>query len=130
MATQKKFTVNDGFVRGTEAGVSVTIGAVAHIKVSIKVQAKTVSDVYSQLVKEKSQFSEKTWEEIQKAHAKGGVNFFFDLFDIFAGGSYDWSSKKTTKDIKTSKEAQAISKAFHDSDTSEVSCMIKTNIFL
>lgn len=128
MATEKKFTVNDGFVRGTEAGVYATIGAVVHAQVSMKVQARTASDVYSQLVKQKSQFSDKTWEKIEKAHVKGEIVFFYDLFDILAGGHYDWKNKKTTKEIIQSNESQAISKAFHDSVTSEVSCMIKTII--
>lgn len=121
MAKYEKVTASNGFVRGTEAGVYVTYGAVAHLKVSIKVHAKTVSNVFSQLVKEKSHFSKHTWDEIQSAHAEGHINFFYGLLNIMAGGSYDWSQRKTTEDIKSDKEAQAVKKAFLDSDTSDVS---------
>ena len=121
MATYGKITVSNGFVRGTKAGVYVTAGAVAEVKVSIEVTAKTVSHVFSQLVKEKSQFSEHNWDQIQSAHGEGKLTFFYKLFDIMAGGKYDWTEKKTTKDIKASKEAEAVKKAFLDSDTSKVS---------
>ena len=40
MAKYYKLRVNDGFTQGTEAGVSVTIGATATLKASIKVRAK------------------------------------------------------------------------------------------
>ena len=121
MAKYYKLTVNDGFVRGTEAGVSVTIGATATLKASIKVHAKTISDVYNQLVIEKSQFSEETWDKIERYHVGGSVSFFYGLFDLMAGGSYDYSDRETKTDIQQSKESQTIAQSFHDSDTSDVS---------
>ena len=121
MAEYTKLTVNDGFVRRTEAGVSVTIRATVHMQVSLEVTAKTVSNVYNTLEKEKSQFSEETWEKIEKAHVGGGLNFFYGLFDLSVGGSYNYTNKKTSKDIQQSKEAQKIAQALHDTDTSQVS---------
>ena len=120
MTNYYKLRVDNGFVRGTNAGVSVTIGATANLKVSMKVHAKTVSDVYNQLETEKSQFSEQTWEKIQKLHVGGSISFFYGLFDLMAGANYDYSNKETNTNIKQSKESQLISQAFHDSDTSDV----------
>ena len=121
MAKYYKLRVNDGFVRGTEAGVSVTIGTTATLKASIKVHAKTISDVYNQLVTEKTQFSAETWDKIERYHVGGSVSFFYGLFDLMAGASYDYSDRETKTDIQQSKESQAIARAFHDSDTSDVS---------
>ena len=90
MATYNKLTVNNGFVRGTEAGASVTIGAHVKLTVQMKVHAKTVSDVYNQLTKVKSSFSSETWEKIQQSHVGGGASFFFGIFDLMAGGSKDY----------------------------------------
>ena len=120
MANYNRLCVNNGFVRAG-ACVSVTIGATATLNVSIKVHAKTISDVYNQLVKEKAQFSSETWEKIQRFHVGGSVNFFYGLFDSMAGASYDYSDRETKTDIQQSKESQAIAQAFHDSDTSDVS---------
>ena len=84
MGTYSKVTVNNGFVRGTQAGASVTIGASVKLTVRMQVQAKTVSDVYTQISKVKSKFSADTWEKIEQSHVGGGLSFFFGLFDLVA----------------------------------------------
>lgn len=53
MATYKHIKVQNGFVRGTQTGVSVTVGASATLAVSMHVKAKTIFNVYESLKKEK-----------------------------------------------------------------------------
>ena len=49
MASITEQTVNDGFMRGVDAGVSVQIGTKAQLRVSITIKAKTVSNVFKEL---------------------------------------------------------------------------------
>ena len=124
MAKYHKLRVNHDFVRGAEARVSVTVGATADMKVSMKVHAKTVSDVYNKLSIEKSNLSTQTWEKIKDLHVGGTMKFFFGLFDLIAGDNHDYSNTETNTIIQQNSEAQAISKAFNDADTSDVSWYI------
>ena len=121
MASYRKVRIENGYVKGTEVGVSVTIGASVKLDVDMHVRAQTVTSVYSQLEKHKHQFSEKSWEKIEKAHVGGGLSFFFGVFDLMLGGSYNYQNKTTEKDIKRTDEAQHIARAIRDAVSSEVS---------
>lgn len=79
MAEFKKQEIYDGFMRGTKVGVSVQIGTSTTIFVSMKIKAKTVSNVFNELSKHKSDFHEDTWTKIEKAHAEGSASFFLRL---------------------------------------------------
>ena len=46
MTTYSKQTVNDGFMRGVDAGVSVQKGTKARLHIEMTMKAKTVSDVF------------------------------------------------------------------------------------
>ena len=120
MATLKKQVITDGFMRATDVGVSVTVGAKATLAVDVKVKAKTESNVYKELLKYKQDFHEDTWQKIEKAHASGEVGFFWELFGISAGGSYDYYNKKTQQNIKNDIQSQRVAQALHDTDETEV----------
>ena len=122
--TYKKQTITDGFMRGTEVGVSVTAGAKATLTVDVKVKAKTESNVFKELLKYKQDFHEDTWQKIEKANASGEVNFFWELFGIAAGGSYDYDNKKTEQNIKNDIQSQRVSQALHDTDDTEVGIVL------
>ena len=49
---------------------------------------------------------------------------FFELFDLMLGGSYDYYNKTTQKDVQVTREAQAIAKAIHEANYSDVSFFI------
>jgi hypothetical protein len=121
MATYTKQTITDGFMRGTEAGVTATMGAKVFLTVDVKIKAKTESNVYKELLKYKQDFHEDTWQKIEKAHASGKVSFFWELFGIAAGGSYDYYNKKTEQNIKNDIQSQKVAQALHDTDETEVS---------
>ena len=112
MATYNKLTVNNGFVKSTKASASVTIGAHVKLTVQMKVHAKTVSDVYNQLTKMKSSFSSETWEKIQQSHVGGGASFFFGLFDLMAGISYDYYNRETNTNIQNNQQLKPLLRPF------------------
>ena len=121
MATYRTQTVNDGFMRGVNAGVSVQSGVKARLHIEMTIKAKTVSNVFKEMQKYKQDFKASTWEQIQKAHAEGKVDFFYTLLDISAGGSYDYENKYTEQQVKNGIESQRIAQAFQATDEIEVS---------
>ena len=88
--------------------------------VSIEVQAKTVSNVYKELQKYKSDFSHETWAKIEQAHAKGKSGFFYRLLGLSAKGKYNYYNKRTKEDIKQDNKSQRIAQALHDTDLTKV----------
>ena len=69
---------------------------------SIKVHAKTISDVHNQLVKEKVLRNMRS-----QRFFVGSVSFFYGLFDLMAGPSYyDYRNRETKTDIRQSKESR------------------------
>lgn len=120
MATYSKQTINDGFLRGTEAGAQVQIGTKAKLQVKMQIEAKTVSDVYKELSKYKRDYSASSWEKIEKAHTQASAGFFYELLGISAGGSYDYSGKQTKQDIKDNVESQRTAQALHDTDNTTI----------
>ena len=121
MASITEQTVNDGFMRGVDAGVSVQIGTKAQLRVNITIKAKTVSNVFKELQKHKQDFRGTTWENIEKAHARGEAKFFYMLLGISAGGSYDYENKTMKQDVDSRQESQAVAQAFLDTDEDDVS---------
>ena len=107
-------------MRGTQAGVSVQIGAEATLYVNIKLKAKTVSDVYTELSKYKSDFHADIWKQIEKLHAEGSMSFFYELFSLAAGVSYDYENQMTQQNISQNIESQRVAQALHDTDETEV----------
>ena len=120
MADYKTQTVTDGFMRGIEVGVTVQAGTEAILSVDVKIKAKTVSNVYKEVLKYKSDFHEDTWMKIEAAHASGKAAFFWELLGISAGGRYDYYNQKTEQNIKDNVESQKASQALHDADETEV----------
>ena len=120
MAEYSKQTINDGFLRGTEAGAQVQIGTKANLKVKMQIEAKTVSNVYKELSKYKKDYSASSWEKIEQAHAQASVSFFYKLLGISAGGSYDYYDKQTQQDIKDNVESQRTAQALHNTDNTTV----------
>lgn len=121
MAEYKTQSVNDGFMRAANVGVSVQIGVSIALKANITVKAKTVSNVFKELQKYKQDFSDKNWETIHKAHAEAKASFFFLLLKISAGGNYDYENKYTEKEVKDNIEAQRVAQALQSTDETEVS---------
>lgn len=70
--------------------------------------------------RKKNEFSRETWEKIEEDRVGGSVNFFFDLFNIMAGGDYHYYNIETSENVKENKESQAAAKAFHDTDVADV----------
>ena len=122
-------TVNDGFMRGVEAGVTIQgPGTKAQLHVEVKMLAKTVSNVFKELQKYKQDFSKSTWEKIESAHTEGKVSFYYGLMNICSrfgaqasgGVSYDYENKETSTDIKDDIESQRVAQALQTSDQTEV----------
>ena len=120
-ATYQKLETSDGYMKGTSAGVSVQLGTKAKIKVKITLKAKTVSNVYKQLLKYKREFGSKTWEQIEKAQASGSMSFFYGLFDISAGGGYEYENQEVETNISDNVEAQRVAQALVETEETDVS---------
>ena len=130
MASYRKARIENGFLKGTATGVAVTIGAEVDVHVKLQVHAQTVANIYSNLEKTKSSLSSNSWEKIQKAHVGGHLGVFSELFDLMLGGSYDYYNKTTHHDVQMTREAQAIAKAIHEANSSDVSfCTCKSLFF-
>ena len=130
MAQYKKIEIHDGFMRGTQTGVSVQIGTEARLFVNLKLKAKTISDVYKELSKYKSDFHADTWKKIEKLHTGGSMSFFYELFSLAAGVSYDYENQKTKQNISQDIESQRVAQALHDTDETEICILCYFWIFI
>ena len=57
----------------------------------------------------------------RKLTQKAAPHSFYGLFDISAGGSYDYENQMTEQNISENVESQRVAKAFQDADETEVS---------
>ena len=121
MATFNEQSVNDGFMRGVEAGVSVQKGVRARLRIKMTIRAKTVSNVFKELQKYKQDFKGATWEKIEKAHARGDVKFFYTLLSISGEGSYDYENKNIEQEVHNETESQRVAQALQATEEIDVS---------
>jgi hypothetical protein len=117
----KTLTVNDGFIRGPEAGVTIQgKGVSVEIDIEMSIEAKTVTTVMDELQKYKRDFSQKTWSKIEKGSVGGSSSFFYGLFSIGAGGSYSWENSETHTEVQENTESQRVMQAMSSADTAKV----------
>lgn len=118
----KTLTVNDGFIRGPEAGVTIQgKGVSVELDVKMVVSAKTVTTIMDELKKYKRDFSQSTWSKIERGSVGGSASFFYGLFGISAGGGYSWENSETNATVKDNIEAQRTMQAMASADTANVS---------
>lgn len=117
----KKLIVANGFVKGTIAGATVSVGVSEKLKVYIRVQAKTISSVYESIEKYQSEFSRETFEEIKKSKIGGGFGFFARLFGLIAGSEREYYNKLNKEDIQLEHDSQIASEAYDTASPSDVS---------